>query len=53
MCVSKASELQFEFMHATPPMGPLTVMLGQPISDPSGWVDVHKATLQHNKYSEL
>lgn len=34
-------------------MGPLSVMLGQPISDPGGWVDVNKTTLQHNKYGEI
>lgn len=40
-------------MHVTPPMGPLNVMKGQPISDPAGWVDVSKTTLQHNRYSNI
>jgi hypothetical protein len=33
-------------------MGPLDVMVGQPVCDAGGWVDVHKTTLQHNKYGE-
>ena len=42
--------VQYDFLHATPPMGPLDFMKGQPISDEGGWVDVNKNTLQHKKY---
>ena len=41
---------QYDFMHATPPMGSLTFMKGQPITDEAGWVDVDKETTQHKKY---
>lgn len=44
--------IQFDFLHATPPMSPLDMMKGQPITDANGWVDVHKTTLQHSKYGE-
>ena len=45
--------LQYDFLHASPPMSALDFMKGQPISDESGWVDVDKETLQHKKYREL
>ena len=41
---------QYDFLHATPPMGPLDFMKGQPIADAAGWVDVDQYTLQHKKY---
>ena len=44
------SSPQYDFLHATPPMGPLDFMQGQPIADQGGWVDVDKLTLQHKKY---
>ena len=44
---------QYDFLHATPPMGPLDFMKGQPIADADGWVDVDKQTLQHKKYRKL
>ena len=44
--------LQYDFLHATPPMAPLDVMKGQPIADDIGWVDVNPQTLQHKKYGE-
>lgn len=34
-------------------MGPRTVLKGAPISNEGGWVDVHKETLQHNKYENI
>ena len=40
-------------LHVTPPMGPLDVMVGSPISDAAGWVDVNKETLQHNQFSNV
>ena len=45
--------LQYDFLHATPPMSALDFMKGQPISDEAGWVDVDKETLQHKKYRKL
>lgn len=34
-------------------MGPLDFMVGQPIADELGWVDVDPYTLQHKKYGEM
>lgn len=45
--------LQYSMLHVTPPMGPLDVMMGSPISDTAGWVDVNKETMQHNQYSNV
>lgn len=44
--------IQYDFLHAVPPMGPLNVMKGQPIADDLGWVDVDKLTLRHKKYGK-
>ncbi|CAI8018762.1 Sulfide:quinone oxidoreductase, mitochondrial [Geodia barretti] len=43
----------YDFLHATPPMAPLDFMVGQPISDQLGWVDVDPKTLQHKKYANI
>lgn len=40
---------EYSMLHVTPPMGPLDVMVGSPISDAAGWVDVNKETMQHNQ----
>ena len=40
-------------MHVAPPMGPLDLMKGSPICDESGWVDVHKETLQHKSFQNI
>ncbi len=45
-----SASIQYDFLHAVPPMGPLDFMKGQPIADEAGWVDVHKETLRHKKY---
>ena len=42
--------MQYDFLHATPPMAPLDFMVDQPITDELGWVDVNPLTLQHKKY---
>lgn len=47
------SLLQYDFLHVTPPMGPLDFMVSQPIADELGWVDVDPYTLQHKKYSKM
>lgn len=52
---SKPTEEIYEYsmMHVTPPMGPLDVMKGSPLSDESGWVDVNKETLQHKSFENV
>lgn len=37
----------YTFLHVVPPMGPLDIFRGSPISDTAGWVQVNPATLQH------
>ncbi|KIY50900.1 FAD/NAD(P)-binding domain-containing protein [Fistulina hepatica ATCC 64428] len=40
-------DTEYTILHATPPMGPLSVMKGQPITDEAGWVTVDQDTLRH------
>ena len=40
-------------IHVTPPMGPPDCLLGSPISDSNGFVDVDKITMRHKKYSNI
>jgi NADPH-dependent 2,4-dienoyl-CoA reductase/sulfur reductase-like enzyme len=42
-------EVDYDFLHAVPPMGPLEFLKTAPISDAAGWVDVNPASLRHNK----
>ncbi|KAF9500905.1 FAD/NAD(P)-binding domain-containing protein [Pleurotus eryngii] len=39
--------VDYTLLHVTPPMGPLDVLKGSPISDAAGWVQVDNGTLQH------
>ena len=40
-------------IHAVPPMSAPDFIKESPIADTQGWVDVHKYTLQHNKFSNI
>ncbi|KAF8842857.1 hypothetical protein BDN67DRAFT_898567, partial [Paxillus ammoniavirescens] len=40
---------EYDFLHVTPPMGPLDSIMKSPLADAAGWVDVNPGTLQHNK----
>jgi len=40
-------------IHVTPPMGPPDCLLGSPISDRHGFVDVDKFTMRHKKYPNI
>jgi sulfide:quinone oxidoreductase len=42
-------KVDYSFLHATPPMGPLNIFKGTPIADAAGWVTVDQGTLQHVK----
>lgn len=44
---------RFDLLHATPPMGPPTFLATSPLADKDGWVDVNKATLQHNRFANV
>ncbi|XP_003382833.1 PREDICTED: sulfide:quinone oxidoreductase, mitochondrial-like [Amphimedon queenslandica] len=43
----------FDFMHATPPMGPLDVIKESPLADGAGWLDVNPQTMQHKKFENV
>ena len=45
--------LQYDMIHVTPPMGPPDCLLGSPISDGNGFVDVDKITMRHKKYPNI
>lgn len=40
-------KVAYDFLHVTPPMGPMDFIKGSPIADAAGWVSVNPATLQH------
>lgn len=44
---------QYDMIHVTPPMGPPNCLLGSPISDQNGFVDVEKTTMRHKKYPNI
>ncbi|XP_057315080.1 sulfide:quinone oxidoreductase, mitochondrial-like [Hydractinia symbiolongicarpus] len=49
----KTETVDYNFMHVTPPMGPVDVLKSSSIVDATGFVDVHPETLQHVKYSNI
>lgn len=46
-------EKSFDMLHVTPPQGPQDFMLGSPIANADGWVEVNQATMQHVKYPNV
>ena len=46
-------EKEFDFIHVTPPQSAPDILKNSTLGDEGGWVDVDKATLQHNKYSNI
>lgn len=44
---------EYDFMHAVPPMSPHAFIKESGIGNDAGYVDVHKHTLRHNKYSNI
>jgi eukaryotic sulfide quinone oxidoreductase len=46
-------DVDYTLLHAVPPMGPLDVMKGQPVSDEAGWIPVDHATLRHLKFPNV
>lgn len=45
--------MKYDMMHVTPPQGPPNFIKNSPLAAESGWVDVNKATTQHNKYPNV
>jgi len=46
-------DVDYTFLHAVPPMGPLDGMKGSPIADEAGWVQVDKETLRHTVFGNV
>lgn len=44
---------QFDFLHVVPPMGPHSYIAESGLADATGYLDCHKNTLRHNKYSNI
>ena len=40
-------------IHVTPPQSAPDFVKNSPIANEAGWVDVHKHTLQHNRYKNI
>lgn len=45
--------VDFEMIHVTPPQSAPDFVRQSPLANAAGWVDVNKATLQHNKYANV
>ncbi len=46
-------EKKFDIIHVTPPQSAPDFIKQSPLAAASGWVDVHKNTLQHTKYANV
>ncbi|GFR73238.1 sulfide:quinone oxidoreductase, mitochondrial-like [Elysia marginata] len=44
---------KYNFLHVTPPMSSPDVLKKSPLVNEGGWVDLHKHTLQHVKFSNV
>jgi len=49
----ESSTVSFDFLHVSPPQGPLNVLKESKLVDGDGWVDVNKNTLQSSKYENV
>ena len=45
--------LKYSLLHVCPPMKPQIELRNSKLSDPNGFVDVNKETLQHKKYPNV
>jgi sulfide:quinone oxidoreductase len=45
--------IDYEMLHVTPPQGPPDFLASSPLANSDGWVDVHKYTLQHNRWDNI
>jgi sulfide:quinone oxidoreductase len=51
---TKACEtIRFDLLHVTPPMSAPDFIKASPLADASGWVEVDKHTLQHQRFPDL
>ncbi|WP_072013952.1 FAD/NAD(P)-binding oxidoreductase [Myxosarcina sp. GI1] len=49
----KEVSIHYDMIHITPPMSAPDFIEQSPLANDKGWVDVHKYTLQHNRYSNV
>jgi sulfide:quinone oxidoreductase len=45
--------LKYDLLHVVPPQSAPDFVKKSPLASEAGWVDVHKHTLQHNKYPDV
>ncbi|MBE9043999.1 NAD(P)/FAD-dependent oxidoreductase [Pleurocapsales cyanobacterium LEGE 10410] len=45
--------IHYDMIHVTPPMSSPDFIKQSPLANDKGWIDVHKYTLQHNRYSNV
>lgn len=45
--------LDYDFIHIVPPMAPVDAVLNSKLVNSSGWLDVDKTTLQHQRYKNV
>ena len=50
---SERIELDYDFIHITPPMSPVKALIESKLLGDTGWLDVDKYTLQHKKYKNV
>lgn len=46
-------DVDYDLLHVTPPMSAPDFIKQSPLADGAGWVDVNKATLQHNRFANV
>lgn len=46
-------DVDYDLLHVTPPMSAPDFIKQSPLADSAGWVDVNKATLQHNRFGNV
>lgn len=46
-------EVDYDLLHVTPPMSAPDFIKQSALADSAGWVDVNKATLQHNRFANV
>ncbi|MBA4076303.1 MAG: pyridine nucleotide-disulfide oxidoreductase [Cyanobacteria bacterium PR.023] len=46
-------DVDYDLLHVTPPMSAPDFIKQCPLADSAGWVDVNKATLQHNRFANV
>jgi sulfide:quinone oxidoreductase len=45
--------IKYDFLHVTPPQGPVDAVASSPLSNADGYVTVDKETLQHSRYPNV